>query len=144
MTIPHQIEAEILTRQQLLVRSGLDILIDHRVAGLIRGDRRDERLLIRYTPHRRAGHRVVETVEFGFGQVRAVVVEHLADVAGLEVGELGVPVHAPRDGDGAYPCFVRGGAVVAIAGEGVAGCGGGVALYLLEGKGEVGVETGGV
>lgn len=126
-TTLHKLIAQIITRQQLLVRPRLDELINARIPtrverrGILHPSLRERRLV----------------------EPRAVR-KRLTDGARLEVGRRIGEVLAARNGDEAEPVFVSRGAVGAVAREGVALAGGRFARDLGEGLVEVGVHGGGV
>ncbi len=114
---------QIVTRQQLLVRSGTDELVNERVP---------TRVECGGVPDTRAVKRM--------GVEHGAVWEGLADGARLEVGRGVGKVLAARDRDGAQPVLVGGGAVVAAARERVALAGRRLARNLRERFVEVGVD----
>lgn len=116
-----QLVADVLARQELLVRARLDLLVDPGVAARVEaGD-------------------VVEPGQRGVVEAGAVG-ERLADGAGLQVGSVVVKVLTARDRDGAEPVLVGGLAVGAGARERVALVRGRLARDLREGLVEVGVH----
>lgn len=116
--------AQVAARENLLVRPGLDLGVDERVA-------------------RRVVQDLLLAVVVVVGQHGAIE-ERVPDAAWLEVLVGTCEVVAARDGDGAEPLLVCACAVCTVSREGVLGLVDGVAGDLLEGVGEVFVEGGGV